>query len=52
MKSTSPDFGRTWTPLQPTILPNPNSKIDLLRLRSGTALHSPTFQLNLRSFCH
>jgi predicted neuraminidase len=35
MKSTSPDYGRTWTPLQHTILPNPNTKADMLRLRSG-----------------
>lgn len=35
MKATSSDFGRTWNPLQHTILPNPNSKIDMLRLRSG-----------------
>lgn len=34
-RSVSYDQGDTWTPLAATDLPNPNSGIDLLRLRSG-----------------
>ena len=34
----SSDQGRTWTPLEKTSLPNPNSGIDAVRLRDGRAL--------------
>ncbi len=34
----SDDDGRSWTPLERTTLPNPNSAVDALRLRDGRAL--------------
>jgi alpha-L-rhamnosidase len=37
-KSTSSDNGRTWSLPSPTIFPNPNSGIDLLKTRSGNLL--------------
>ena len=33
--SQSDDGGRSWTPAVPTVLPNPNSGIDAVRLRDG-----------------
>jgi predicted neuraminidase len=35
-RSDSEDFGKTWTPVYKTNLPNPNSGIDLTRLDNGT----------------
>jgi predicted neuraminidase len=35
-RSDSEDFGKTWTPVYKTTLPNPNSGIDLTRLDNGT----------------
>lgn len=37
-ESLSKDGGFTWTASQPTDLPNPNSGVDLLKLRSGELL--------------
>ena len=37
-KATSDDFGRTWTPLQDSGLPNNNSGIDGVTLKSGLRL--------------
>ena len=37
-RSDSQDDGRTWTPAQPTVLPNNNSGIDALRLKDGRIL--------------
>ena len=34
-QSLSDDYGRTWTPPEPTPLPNPNSAIDAVRLADG-----------------
>lgn len=34
----SDDGGHTWTPLEATVLPNPNSAVDAVRLRDGRAL--------------
>src|SRR5438445_122016 len=34
-RAVSRDGGRTWTPAEATPLPNPNSAIDVARLRSG-----------------
>ena len=33
--SRSADYGRTWTPPQPTVLPNNNASIQALKLQSG-----------------
>ena len=43
-KSYSPDLGRTWTTPEPTELPNNNSGIELIRLRSGllALIYNPT----------
>ena len=42
--SWSEDYGKTWTPLAATILPNPNSGIDAVTLSNGTQLlvYNPT----------
>jgi predicted neuraminidase len=46
VESWSSDAGRTWSPMQPTALPNPDSGIDAVMLRDGRALvvynHSAT----------
>jgi predicted neuraminidase len=46
MDSWSADEGRTWSPMQPTALPNPDSGLDAVMLRDGRALvvynHSTT----------
>ena len=33
--STSDDYGRTWSPVERTSIPNPNSGLDAVRLRDG-----------------
>lgn len=35
-RSDSEDYGKTWTPIYTTSLPNPNSGIDLTKLSDGT----------------
>jgi predicted neuraminidase len=46
MDSWCADAGRTWSPMQPTALPNPDSGLDAVMLRDGRALvvynHSTT----------
>lgn len=37
-RSASDDYGRTWSPLEATDIPNPNSGADMVRLSSGTVL--------------
>lgn len=42
-RSDSPDFGVTWTPAEPTDIPNPGSKIVLFQIEGKTVLaHNPT----------
>jgi predicted neuraminidase len=45
-RSDSADNGRTWTPAQPTDLPNNNSGIDATRLADGrlVCVHNPVHQ--------
>jgi alpha-L-rhamnosidase len=38
ISSNSPDQGRTWSDLQPTVLPNPNSGIDAITMKNGRHL--------------
>jgi predicted neuraminidase len=38
VESWSKDLGKTWSPMTPTALPNPNSAIDAVRLRDGRFL--------------
>lgn len=46
VESFSEDDGETWTPLQPTGLPNPDSGIDAVTLADGRHLlvHNPTME--------
>jgi len=43
-RSDSKDYGRTWSPVYKTSLPNPNSGIDVARLSNGTLVlaYNPT----------
>jgi predicted neuraminidase len=36
-RSESRDGGRTWTPAEPTAVPNPSAGVDVVRVRDGTA---------------
>lgn len=38
LTASSKDFGKTWTSLEPTNLPNPNSGIDAVTLKDGSQL--------------
>ena len=38
VESWSTNVGRSWTPVQPTVLPNNNSGIDAVTLKNGTQL--------------
>jgi predicted neuraminidase len=38
LESWSHDRGQTWEPLRPTLLPNPNSGIDAMKLHDGRAV--------------
>lgn len=37
-RSDSFDYGRSWTPVRPTDIPNPNTKLTLLKVRGKTIL--------------
>ena len=50
-RSDSEDYGRTWSPIRPTDLPNPSSGIDLAKLDDGTLVlaYNPSSKPKTRS---